>query len=106
MPPAPAPHPVHGPMHPGRCVSARRHEGSDPGCPCWGRGGCRAGQGQGKLRGVCAHLWAMSSTLTRPHTPTTKLSTSHSLTPRAMRKCPSSPHALPHELAAVCNGGR
>lgn len=60
--------------------------------PRWGRG----------HRG--AHLWGMSSMLTRPQTPTTKVSTSHSLTPRAMRKWPPSPHAVPHELAAVCRG--
>lgn len=51
-------------------------------------------------------MWGMSSMLTRPQTPTTKVSTSHSLTPRAMRKWPPSPHAVPHELAAVCRGDR
>lgn len=49
-------------------------------------------------------MWGMSSMLTRPQTPTTKVSTSHSLTPRAMRKWPPSPHAVPQELAAVCRG--
>ena len=37
----------------------------------------------------------------RPQTPSTKLSMSHSLAPRTMRKWPLSPQAGPHELAAV-----
>lgn len=65
---------------------------------------CRWGQGHRGQRG--SHLWGMSSMLTRPQTPTTKVSTSHSLTPRAMRKWPPSPHAVPHELAAVCRGDK
>ena len=50
----------------------------------------------------------MSSIPTRPQTPSTKLSMSHSLAPRTMRKWPLSPQAGPHELAAVWErrGGR
>lgn len=43
----------------------------------------------------------MSSMPTRPQTPSTKLSMSHSLAPRRMRKWPLSPQAGPQELAAV-----
>lgn len=43
----------------------------------------------------------MSSIPTRPQTPSTKVSMSHSLMPRTIRKWPLSPHHGPHELAAV-----
>lgn len=48
-------------------------------------------------------LRATSSMLTLPQTPTTKVSISHSFSPRAMRKYPLSPQSLPHELAASCS---
>lgn len=68
MPPAPAPHPVHGPMHPGRCVSARRHEGSDPGCPCWGRGGLQGRAGTRKApRGLCSLMGHVLHADAAPH---------------------------------------
>lgn len=115
MPPGPAPRPMHGPLHPAAASAPGSTRGPTRGAPAGdgagggpqGRAGTRTAPWGLRCRGDHlwgAHLWGMSSTLTRPHTPTTKLSTSHSLTPRAMRKCPSSPHALPHELAAVCNG--
>lgn len=66
--------------------------------------GTRTSVGLGGRGQQGPHLWGMSSTLTRPQTPTTKVSTSHSLMPRAMRKWPPSPHAVPQELAAVCGG--
>lgn len=115
MPPGPAPRPMHGPLHPAAASAPGSTRGPTRGAPAGdgagggpqGRAGTRTAPWGLRCRGAHlwgTHLWGMSSTLTRPHTPTTKLSTSHSLTPRAMRKCPSSPHALPHELAAVCNG--
>lgn len=112
MPPGPAPRPMHGPLHPAAASAPGSTRGPTRGAPAGdgagggpqGRAGTRTAPWGLRCRGAHlwgTHLWGMSSTLTRPHTPTTKLSTSHSLTPRAMRKCPSSPHALPHELAAV-----
>ena len=68
----------------------------------------RAGLGAAAPRGGLFPVWCprpqwcpISSIPTRPQTPSTKLSMSHSLAPRTMRKWPLSPQAGPHELAAV-----
>lgn len=68
----------------------------------------QAGRGAATPRAGLFPVWRpwpqwcpMSSIPTRPQTPSTKLSMSHSLAPRTIRKWPLSPQAGPHELAAV-----
>lgn len=91
----------------GRCVS-----GTAQGLDLWRleshRADGQAGRGAAAPRAGLFPVWCpwpqwcpMSSIPTRPQTPSTKLSMSHSLAPRTIRKWPLSPQAGPHELAAV-----
>lgn len=98
--------PAHG-SQAGRCVSGTA-QGLDPWRLESRRADGRVGRGAAAPRGGLFPVWCprpqwcpMSSIPTRPQTPSTKLSMSHSLAPRTMRKWPLSPQAGPHELAAV-----